>query len=91
MAYLLAGERPARAPVPAHPLAGFFRWLAAVRTRRARRLALQDLLELDAALLADLGISREDVFAAMRHPPRDAGEALAACRARNDARPWPDR
>ncbi len=89
MAYLLTGGRSARAA--AHPFVTNFRhWLAAARTRRARRSALQNLLELDAALLDDLGISRADVFDAMRHPPRSAGEALAACRALR-ARHWPAR
>ena len=89
MAYLLTGGRPARAA--AHPLVlNFKRWLAAARTRRERRSALQNLLELDAALLDDLGISRADVFDAMRHPPRSTGEVLAARRAIR-ARHWPDR
>lgn len=90
MAYLLSGERPAHAAVTTNPFQGLVRWLARARTARAQRTALQNLLELDAALLDDLGINRHDVAEAMRNPPRSAGEALAARRALN-ARNWLNR
>ena len=87
MAYLLSGERPARAAVTVNPITGLFRWLAKARAERAQRVALQNLLEFDAALLDDLGINRQDVIDAMRSSQRGAGERLAARRA-TSARKW---
>lgn len=91
MAYsLLFGERPAdaaRSARRADPLRAFGAWIAAVRARRARRVALTHLLDFDAALLDDLGISREDVLEALQHPEREAGRALSARRARA-SRAW---
>ena len=83
MAFLLSSERPAVAAVTVNPLRVLARWVARARAARAQRLALADLLEFDAALLADLGIDRQDVVDAMRHPPAQAGAELAARRARS--------
>ncbi len=83
MAFLLASERPAVAAVTFSPFKGLFRWLAKARAQRAQRIALENLLEFDAALLNDLGINRHDVIDAMRTPPPKAGETLAARRAHN--------
>lgn len=49
----------------------FFRRYAA---RRARRLALRTLLEMDPWRLDDLGIDRQDVVAALTHPRRSSDE-----------------
>ncbi|MHB1110803.1 MAG: DUF1127 domain-containing protein [Devosia sp.] len=87
MAFLLASERHAAAAVTYSPIRGFCRWLAKARAERARRIALANLLEFDAALLEDLGINRQDVVDAMRDPPRTAGQTLTARRALS-ARNW---
>ena len=83
MAYsLLFSERPQVAGVASiNPLRALARWVADMRTRRAQRIALSSLLDLDAALLADMGISRHDVLEALRCPSMQAGQQLAARRA----------
>lgn len=86
MALLLASERPTVAHA-FQPIRRIGRWLAKARADRAQRLALADLLEFDAALLADLGIERQDVVEAMRSPTPKAAAALASRRAEN-ARNW---
>jgi uncharacterized protein YjiS (DUF1127 family) len=88
MAFLLSSERPAVAAVTFNPVTGLFRWLAKARAERAQRLALANLLELDAALLDDLGIDRQDVIEAMHNDsPGTAGRTLSARRAAS-ARNW---
>jgi uncharacterized protein YjiS (DUF1127 family) len=88
MAYSsLYDERPDVAARPFHPFRTFVAWIAKVRTRRARRVALSNLLEFDAALLEDLGIRREDVVEALRDPHDGAGRTLAARRAQS-SRDW---
>jgi uncharacterized protein YjiS (DUF1127 family) len=47
-------------------LADLGRGLSALRVRRAQRLALASLLELDSARLDDLGINTQDVAEAIR-------------------------
>ncbi len=83
MAYsLLFGERPL-APATSTksgPLHMLFGWYANARERRVQRLALSALLELDAAMLEDLGIEREDIIEAL-HQPHRAGARLASRRA----------
>jgi len=54
--------------------------LKARAARRAQRLALGELLHMDPARLADLGISADDVLEAMAAPP-PAGPLLADRRA----------
>jgi uncharacterized protein YjiS (DUF1127 family) len=80
MALSLPGERSLAAAPPAHPFAAFMRWIAKAQATRTRRIALSALLELDHARLDDLGVSRDDVNAALA-----AGGAavLNAARARN--------
>jgi hypothetical protein len=56
------------------------------RVRRAQRIALRSLLEMDAVRLDDLGISAHDVIEAM-HPAPPAGPNLEAKRA-GRARSW---
>jgi uncharacterized protein YjiS (DUF1127 family) len=82
MALSLFGERSVAAATPRNPLARFGRWIAGVQARRARRIALNALLELDHARLQDLGICRSDIVAAMQQR-RGAGLVLSAARARN--------
>lgn len=79
MAYLLSSERPAVAAAQTNPMNAIFGWFAKVRTVRAQRRALENLLEFDAALLDDIGIQRQDLFDAM-HSPR-AGQTLSQRRA----------
>ena len=80
MAISLPGERSLAAASP-NPFASLARWVAKARAARARRHALTALLELDHARLLDLGISRDDVIAAIRQP--GAAHLLSAARARN--------
>lgn len=49
-----------------------------IAIRRGRR-ALDELAEMDATMLADIGLTRDDVIAAIRSPlERDPTERLAA-------------
>jgi len=66
MAYLLSGERPASAALSNTPFASVRAWLKRWRAARARRLALASLLEFDDHRLDDLGLSREDIIAALK-------------------------
>lgn len=88
MAFLLSSERPSVPAVPLNPFRAIFAWLSDQRAKRAQRAALTGLLDLDAALLKDLGIERHDVFEALRQPQADAGKTLAARRA-EASRNWP--
>ena len=82
MALSLPGERSLAAASPAHPFAAFARWIAKAQAARTRRIALSALLELDHNRLNDLGISRDDVAAALASKGR-AGPILNSARARN--------
>jgi uncharacterized protein YjiS (DUF1127 family) len=82
MALSLPGERSLAAATPANPLAAFARWIARARAARSRRAALTALLELDHTRLSDLGISRDDITAALASNGQ-AGPMLNAARARN--------
>ena len=82
MALSLPGERSLAAATPANPFAAFARWIAKARAARSRRAALTALLELDHARLNDLGISRDDINAALASNGQ-AGPMLNAARARN--------
>ncbi|MDB5623238.1 MAG: hypothetical protein JWR39_1801 [Devosia sp.] len=83
MAYSSLNERPlVVAGAFARPLSALSRWFAAAQATRARRQALAALLDLDAARLQDLGISRKDVLEAALNG-RAPGRQLAAARARN--------
>ena len=82
MALSLPGERSLAAATPANPFVAFARWSAKARAARTRRIALSALLELDHARLNDLGISRDDVAAALASRTH-AAPILNAARARN--------
>ena len=82
MALSLPGERSLAAATPANPFAAFARWIAKARAARSRRAALKALLELDHGRLNDLGISRDDITAALASSGQ-AGPMLNAARARN--------
>lgn len=87
MAYLLSSERPVAAATSASFLSGFYGWVVSLRKTRAQRVALVNLLELDDTRLADLGIERSDIHAAIRNPQRSAGALLSARRA-TSAKAW---
>jgi uncharacterized protein YjiS (DUF1127 family) len=87
MAFSLESERPSVAAVSLNPLRALFAWIADVRAKHARRVALSNLLEMDATQLFDLGVDRADIIEALRHPDVEAGRALAAKRARS-AHEW---
>lgn len=82
MALSLPGERSLAAASSASPFVAFVRWIARAQAARTRRVALKALLDLDHARLNDLGISRDDVTAALAAPTL-AGRTLTAARARN--------
>ena len=82
MALSLPGERSLAAATPANPFVAFARWIAKAQAARTRRVALSALLELDHARLSDMGISRDDVVAALASGAH-AAPILNAARARN--------
>jgi uncharacterized protein YjiS (DUF1127 family) len=81
MTLVIPGERPAAAAPVLAPLRALGRWLARGRARRAQRLALSSLLDLDAHRLADLGLNRGDLFDALR-AEQEAARVLSERRAR---------
>jgi uncharacterized protein YjiS (DUF1127 family) len=86
MAYSLTSERPAVAARSVTPLAGFAAWLVAAKARHNRRVALAALLDFDEASLDDLGINRQDVVEAIRHP--ESGGASLHARRASRAKAW---
>ena len=87
MALLLSGERPAVAAVTLNPFRALGRWVAKARAARARRIAIDALLEFDSYRLDDLGLNRADLFHALQESPDRAGRELSARRAER-ARSW---
>ena len=87
MAFSLESERPSAAAIPAGPIRALFAWIAEARGRHARRVALAQLLDADAAMLRDMGIDRQSVFDALQHPDAAAGRLLHNRRARA-SRDW---
>jgi uncharacterized protein YjiS (DUF1127 family) len=81
MALVLSGERPQAAAVSWNPVRFAAAWFAKARAERAQHQALTSLLDLDAHRLDDLGISRTDLFDAMRAEPHST-RLLAERRAR---------
>ena len=81
MALVLSGERPSAAAVSSNPVRAIVTWFAKTRIEWAQRQALQNLLDLDAHRLDDLGISRGDLLDAMLAHQRPTG-LLAERRAR---------
>ena len=88
MVFSLQGERPRLAVVPAAPLRALFAWIAEARARRSRRAALMQLLDFDASMLNDVGIDRDAVVAALRHPEADAVRLLLHARTARSSRDW---
>ncbi len=76
MALVLSGERPAAAAT-INPVTLLVNWFAKARAGRLQRLALENLLELDAHRLDDLGINRADLFDAMQVNNRRPTRLLA--------------
>ena len=83
MAYSsLFDERPDVAASSFEPFKALLAWLGNLRAKHAQRVALSNLLDFDQTLLDDLGIDRQDVVEALRHPHASAAKSLAATRAR---------
>jgi uncharacterized protein YjiS (DUF1127 family) len=83
MAYSsLFDERPDVAASSFEPLKALFAWFGNLRAKHAQRVALSSLLDFDQALLDDLGIDRQDVVEALRHPHASAAKSLTDRRAR---------
>jgi len=87
MVHLLSSERPSMAAASSNPLIALVNWFAKVRVNRARRLALESLLDYDSALLEDLGINRHDLFEAIASPSQRPGLRLTQKRAES-SRNW---
>lgn len=87
MVHLLSSERPSMAAASSNPLLALVNWFAKVRANRARRVALQSLLDYDSARLDDLGINRQDLFEALESPSQRPGLRLAQRRAES-SRNW---
>ena len=81
MAFSLPGERSLAPATPANPFVAFARWIAKAQAARTRRAALAALLDLDHERLNDLGVSRDDIVAALSGA--QAGPILNAARARS--------
>lgn len=87
MALSLPGERSVTAATPNSPLRALFAWVAKVNADRARRTALQSLLELDSDRLNDLGLSHADIHDAMMvRGGRTATMVLNTARAKRSLR-----
>lgn len=82
MAYPLFGERHSTAAFFVHPVRALLRWIGRIRARRAQRMSLARLLDLDPALLRDVGIERRDVIEAMELPHPHASSLFDARRRR---------
>lgn len=87
MVHLLSSERPSMAAASSNPLSALAKWFAKMRANRARRVALQSLLDYDSARLDDLGINRQDLFEALESPSQRPGLRLAQKRAES-SRNW---
>lgn len=87
MVHLLSSERPSMAAASSNPLSTLAKWFAKMRASRARRVALQSLLDFDNARLDDLGINRQDLFEALESPSQRPGLRLAQKRAES-SRNW---
>jgi uncharacterized protein YjiS (DUF1127 family) len=84
MALSLPGERSVAAASPANFARPVVAWFTGFKAARTRRLALQGLLEMDAARLHDLGISHGDIADALSaRNGRTPGMVLNAARARS--------
>jgi len=86
MAYSLSGERPTIAAWPIVLVSSMLRHLAKAAKKRRRRLAFTALLEMDEHRLWDLGISRDDLYRAIK---RDDFDIVAVRDARRGLDVWP--
>lgn len=87
MVHLLSSERPSTAAASSSPFSALVNWFAKARAARARRLALESLLDYDVALLKDIGINRQDLFEALDSPTQRPGYKLSQKRAES-SRNW---
>lgn len=87
MVHLLTSERPSMAAASSNPLIALVNWFAKGRANRARRVALESLLDYDSARLEDLGINRQDLFEALDAPSQRPGLRLSQKRAES-SRNW---
>ncbi|MGV3491855.1 MAG: hypothetical protein ACO1OG_11085 [Devosia sp.] len=87
MVHLLSSERPTMAAASAHPASALVTWFANARAKRARRVALESLLDFDIHRLEDLGINRQDLFEVLDGPSQRSGFKLAQKRAES-SRHW---
>jgi len=87
MVHLLSSERSPMAAASPNPLIYLVNFFAKMRVNRARRLALESLLDYDSARLDDLGINRHDLFEALNSPSRRPGLRLSQKRAES-SRDW---
>jgi uncharacterized protein YjiS (DUF1127 family) len=87
MVHLLSSERPSMAAASSNPFVALVNWFTKGRARRARRVALESLLDLDTARLEDLGINRQDLFELIDAPSQRPGLRLAQKRAES-SRNW---
>ena len=85
MSLLLSGERPAAAAVTLNPLRLVATWYGKARAARSQRVALHNLLGMDAHRLDDLGINRGDLFAAMHAEPQRSARVLNEARSRHSS------
>lgn len=82
MALSLPGERSIAAATPRSVLRLVLNWLTQLKRARARRTALEGLLELDSSRLRDLGISRDDIITALSQKGYRSANVLHTARAR---------
>ena len=87
MALVLSGERLGAAAASTSPLKAIVVWFAKFSAARSQRQALDSLLDLDGSRLDDLGISRGDLFDALRAEHRPT--RLLAERRSFHAAGWP--
>lgn len=84
MALSLPGERSLAAGSHAHPARGFTAWIVRAFANRRRRIVLEKLMDMDDAILRDLGITRVDITEAMKaREGMTPGMVLNAARARS--------
>jgi uncharacterized protein YjiS (DUF1127 family) len=82
MVHLLSSERPSMAAASSNPFVALVKWFANARAKRARRLALRSLLDYDPHQLADIGVTRSDLFEAIQSDAANPGLRLARKRAK---------
>lgn len=81
MAYLLSSERSTIAVAPFNPFHAVATWLRTTAELRAKRKALQELLEMDEDRLLDLGLTRQDIVDSLHGGPSLSARRAARARA----------